>query len=225
MRSSYIGRKTHWVPIEKCETEILVEEGLQSLSIKCTQFHLTLAWEFTVIDFDLQKQESFGPEQILYCIGEFKKSVIKVNKDALLEYERLKQNDLHPKIKRKNTSEDTVTVLVHNVRSFSRHADDIVSDNRITNNDIIGFTETQISPSDSTWKIIETWNVFNINFNKNKNKFLSLAYWCRNDVVLLDKFDANGVPILSFQKHAFADRALTLMLCYRNQFMRMRRYV
>ena len=198
-----IGRKTYWVPIEKCETEILVEEGLESLPIKCDQFHLTLAWEFTVfeftvIDFDLQNQELFGPEQILYCIGEFKKSVIKVNKDALLEYERLKQNDLYPKIKRKNTSEDTVTVLLHNVRSFSRHVDDIVSDNRITNNDIIGFTETQISPSDSTWKIIETWNVFNINFNKNKNKFLSLAYWCRNDVVLLDKFNTNGVSILSF---------------------------
>ena len=198
-----IGRKTYWVPIEKCETEILVEEGLESLPIRCNQFHLTLAWEFTVfeftvIDFDLQNQELFGPEQILYCIGEFKKSVIKVNKDALLEYERLKQNDLYPKIKRKNTSENTVTVLLHNVRSFSRHVDDIVSDNRITNNDIIGFTETQISPSDSTWKIIETWNVFNINFNMNKNKFLSLAYWCRNDVVLLDKFNANGVSILSF---------------------------
>ena len=32
----------------------------------------------------------------LYCIGEFKKSSIKVNKDALLEYEGLKQNDLFP---------------------------------------------------------------------------------------------------------------------------------
>ena len=30
----------------------------------------------------------------LYCIEEFKKSVIKVNKDALLEQEHLKQNDL-----------------------------------------------------------------------------------------------------------------------------------
>ena len=57
-------------------------------------------------DFDLQKQKSFISRQIygglstaktydnVYCIGEFKKSVIKVNKDALLEYERLKENDL-----------------------------------------------------------------------------------------------------------------------------------
>ena len=87
-------------------------------SIKGTQFPLILAWASTVhkvqgltleqgvIDFDLQKQKLFGPGQMytalsrvktydnLYCIGELKKSVIKVNKDAFLEYEHLKQNDL-----------------------------------------------------------------------------------------------------------------------------------
>ena len=31
-----------------------------------------------------------------YFIGEFKKSVIEVNKDALLKYERLKQNFYFP---------------------------------------------------------------------------------------------------------------------------------
>ena len=57
------------------------------------------------IDFDLQKQKLFGLGQIytavssvktfdnLYCIGETKKFAIKVNKNALFEYERLKQND------------------------------------------------------------------------------------------------------------------------------------
>ena len=53
-----------------------------------------------------------------------------------------------------------VTVLVHNVRSLPRHADDIVNDNRMINNDIIGSIETQIKPSDSTSKIIETFNFF-----------------------------------------------------------------
>ena len=73
---------------------------------------------------------------------------------------------------------DTTTVLVHNVRSLSKHVDDIVTDNRVMNNDIIGFTETQINPSDSTCKIIETLNLFNISFNKNENKFLRLIYEC-----------------------------------------------
>ena len=64
------------------------------------------------------------------------------------------------------------------MRSLSKHVDDIVADNRVMNNDIIGFTETQINPSDSTCKIIETLNLFNISFNKNENKFLRLIYEC-----------------------------------------------
>ena len=64
------------------------------------------------------------------------------------------------------------------MRSLSKHVDDIVTDNRVMNNDIVGFTETQINPSDSTCKIIETLNLFNICFNKNENKFLRLIYEC-----------------------------------------------
>ena len=87
----------------------------------------------------------------LYCIGEFKKSTLDVNRNALFEYERLTQNDLFCTIKRNNTSDNTIiTVLVHNVQSLSKHIDDIVVDDRIINNEIIGFTETQIKSSDST---------------------------------------------------------------------------
>ena len=46
-------------------------------------------------------------------------------------------------------------------------------------------------------------NLFNINFNSNENEFLSLAYGCRNDVGVLNKFDASRVSILSFKKHFF----------------------
>ena len=37
-----------------------------------------------------------------------------------------------------------------------KHLNDRVSDDRIINNDIVGFTETKINPSDSTFKITET---------------------------------------------------------------------
>ena len=67
-------------------------------------------------------------------------------------------------------------------------------------------------------------NLFNINFNKNTNKFLSLPYECRNDVSVLNKLDANGVNILSFKKHAFGDRVFTLMLVYRKQSMHMQEF-
>ena len=169
MRSSYSGRQNCWVYIEKCETEISIKKGPASPSIKRTQFPLTLAWASTdhkvqslsleqgVIDFDLQKQKSFGPGQMytalsrvktydnLYCLGEFKKSAIKVNKDALLEHESLKQNDLFFTVKRNAISGDTVTVFVHNVRSLPIHVDDILSDNSIIYSDMVGFWKQKSS--------------------------------------------------------------------------------
>ena len=71
---------------------------------------------------------------------EFKKSPSKVNKDALLEYECLKQNDLFSTTKRNVISGDTVTVLVHNMKSLPRHVGDIIRGNRNMNNNIIAFT-------------------------------------------------------------------------------------
>ena len=213
-----------------------MKKGSVSPSIKRTQFPLTLACASTVhkveglsleqgaMDFDLQKQKSFGSGQIytalgrvrtydnLYCIGEFKKSAIKINKDALLEYECLRQNDLSFTVERNAILGNTVTVFVRNVRSLPRNVDDILSGNGIINNNIIVFTETQMKPPDSTSKTIETLNLFNINFDNNKNKFLSLAYGCRNDVAVLNKFDANGVSILSFKKYVFPDKIFPLML-------------
>ena len=88
------------------------------------------------------------------------------------------------------------------------------------NNDIIGFIETQFKPSYSTSRIVETLTDFNIKLNNNENKFLILAYRCRNDGDVLKKIDANRVSVSSL-KHAFADKILTLMLAYRKQYMHM----
>ena len=109
---------------------------LASPNIKRTQFPLDIAWASTVhkvqglslehgvVSFDLGKQRSFGADQIytalsrvktynyLYCIGEFRKSAIKVNKDTLLKYEHLKENDLFSTLKRSIVSDDTITILV-----------------------------------------------------------------------------------------------------------------
>ena len=191
VRLPYLGRQNSWIVIGKCKTEIPIKKGLASPSIKETQFPLTLPWASTVHkvqglsleqgadDFDLRKQRSFSVSQIytalsrvktydnFYCIGEFKKSAIKVNKDALLEYERLKEIDLFSMLKRSIISEDTITILVHNVRSFSKYVNDIVNDSRIMNNDIIGLTEAQFNLLGSSL----TLNFFNIMFNNSEDKF------------------------------------------------------
>ena len=51
------------------------------------------------------------------------------------------------------------------MRSLSKHVNDIVSDSKIMNNGIIGLTETQTNLSDSTCRIVETFDFF--------DKFLS----------------------------------------------------
>lgn len=116
------------------------------------------------------------------------------SKDTLPKYGHLKLNDLFSTMK-STISDDSVTIVVHNVMSLSKHADNIVSDNKIVSNDAIVFTESQINPSDSTSKIIKTVDFFNINFNNNEIEFLSLDSRGRNDVAALDKFSANEVSI------------------------------
>ena len=77
---------------------------------------------------------------ITFAVQEtFKKSAIKVNKVALLEYERLKQNDLFFTIKGNTISDEVFTIFVQIMRSFSKHLDNIVRDNRI-NKHIITYT-------------------------------------------------------------------------------------
>ena len=61
-------------------------------------------------------------------------------------------------------------------------------------------------------------------FNNNENKFLSLAFGCRNDFAVLNKFDKNGASILSLKKHAFSYSVFTLMLVYRKQSMHIQNF-
>ena len=89
------------------------------------------------------------------------------------------------------------------------------------NNDLIEFKETQINLSDYTCKIIQGLNFFNINFNNNENEFLSLAYGCKNDVAVLDKFDANGASIFRFSLNMLLLTVLILMLVYMKQYIQM----
>ena len=88
----------------------------------------------------------------------------------MLEYEHLKQNDLFATATIWRNipfhTNDTVTVLAHNVRSPSNRVTDMVIDDRIMNGYSIGFTETQINLSDSTCKVIGTLNFSSIDFNQ-----------------------------------------------------------
>lgn len=57
-----------------------------------------------------------------------------------------------------------------------------------------------------------------IRLNENNE---NAAYICRNDIAVLDKFNANEVSIFSFKEHGFHYRIFTLILVYRKNFMQM----
>ena len=64
------------------------------------------------------------------------------------------------------------------MRLLSKHVDNIVSNDRVTNNVVIGFTETQISPTDFASKIMKTLNFFNTLFNNSERKRLQMKKVC-----------------------------------------------
>ena len=81
------------------------------------------------------------------------------------------------KKKKKNKKRYYVWWYVYNSCSWREitSVDDTVSDDRIINNHIIGFKETQINRSDSTCKITAIFNFYNVKFNDNENKLFNLA--------------------------------------------------
>ena len=83
----------------------------------------------------------------------------------MLKSERLKQNDLLLAVKINNIVDDTIPDFVLNVRSLSKQIDVIASLDKIVNNDVTGFTETQINLSDSTIKIIKRMDFFQYKFH------------------------------------------------------------
>ena len=168
--SSPFSRQHCCVGIAKCETEIPTKKRSTSPSIKRTQFPLVLDWASTVpkvqglslneglVDFNLRKQWSFGPGQMctalsriktvdkLYCIGEFKRSAIKVNTDALNECKCIQGNSLFSTIDKNVVSDKTLTIFTMNVGPLAKHVQDLINDYRVLKNDVVGFTETQIKP-------------------------------------------------------------------------------
>ena len=79
-------------------------------------------------------------------------------------------------------------MILLNVGSLAKHLNDIVHDYRCLKSDGIRITETHIWGWDSTSIIDDTHKDFNMNFNNNGDKILSLAYGCQNHVLIIRKF-------------------------------------
>ena len=97
------------------------------------------------------------------------------------------------------------------------HVNDIVDHYRCLKTDLIGFTETQMKPSDSTSTGDDTPKPFNMNFNSSDDMFLILVHGCKDDIAIIKGFDINGIPIISLRKDSFSGHVFTLMLFFQKQ--------
>ena len=66
----------------------------------------------------------------LFCVGKFEPSSIKVNASALQEYVQLCQNSIFENVEKICVTDDTMTILLLNSRSLSKHACDIKHNGR-----------------------------------------------------------------------------------------------
>ena len=93
---------------------------------------------------------------------------------------------------------------------------DIASDKRLMSNDILRFTETQIEQTQSdTDDLNLVFNGFNIYFNNNQNKFMSLTYGLHDTITVTEKEDFPGISIVKFKKTPFCEKALNLMMLHK----------
>ena len=138
-----------------------------------------------------------------------------MNVSALQEYERLRQNSIFENIEKICVTNDTITILLLNVKSLSKHSCDIETDDRIMSNDVLCFTKTQLQYQHSLNGIKQDFENFRIFFNNNDNKFLSLAYAFQKDLTLITQEDFQGVSICNFRKSSFVNAPLKLMVLYK----------
>ena len=114
-----------------------------------------LSLEEGLANIGLQKQITFGQNQIhtalngfsyydkLFCLGKIEPSSVKRFVSALQEYGLIRQNSVFENTKICVT-DNAITILLLDVRSLSKHACDIKSDDSLLGNDVLCFTETQL---------------------------------------------------------------------------------
>ena len=142
-----------------------------------------------VISYELERQKSLNQGQIyvamsrisklekMYLIGSYNRNVIKVNKSAKKEYERLYREYLLSLLSFPKASNDTLTIALLNARCLRRHAEDILSDLELMKNDILCLAEIQLylneDKSDITTKF---QNNFSMYYNSSTDKHRNIAF-------------------------------------------------
>ena len=82
-------------------------------------------------------------------------------------------------------------------------------------NDVLCFTETQLQHQHLPNNTEQYFKEFQIFFNNNDNRFLSLAYAFQKDITVIMQEDFASVSICNFRKSSFISVPLKLMVLYK----------
>ena len=199
MNSYAFVKQQLWVPIEKTEFDIKIKSSKTSSPvIKRTQYPLMLAWTCTVLkvqglsltqivgSFQLLKQRQFNYGQIcvalsrvttlegLYILGPFLDDSIRGNPLALVKYSGMRTESILSVEVVEDTHQESLIVILLNVRSLHKHVTDLALDERLKKSEIICLTETQLIPN-SDIPEIATLQGFEVAYNNNQDRFESTA--------------------------------------------------
>ena len=153
----------------------------------------------------------------LFLTGSFKPYAVKANESATQEYGRLhnEASFIPPMVR--SPLPTTLSVALHNTRSFKKHAADVVSDWRLMNNNILFLTEAQSSPSSDVNEIQIIFDKFSISFNMSDYRFSSLAIHYQKSVLLQCHQKGEGISVIKLCKPTYSNDCVSIAILYRRQ--------
>ena len=157
----------------------------------------------------------------LYLTGQFNEKSITADIRVTNEYERMRNHSrLIINDGPANDEQNSLKFCLLNIRSLKKHSIDIKMDQSLNGNNLIFFTETQLtSDSDSSTIEIDLPNYyFQHNFSDN-HRFSSLASANDRNVEIITLQNLNGASLYSVS-HAVLDKPINVMLLYRQNHMR-----
>ena len=236
------ARKNNVVPIEPVLARVKIRPGkASSPESQRVQFPITLAWACTahkvqgltlnkvVISTDLIKQRAFNYGQAyvalsratslqgLFILGQIENKHVKANPKVLQEY---MVPDSITTLQDHSTLPNTIlTISTLNIRSLKKHSIDVKFDLQLFNSDIIGFTETQLLPSDDDNEIIDNLHPFVLYRQDHAtDKYSSMAFSTRSSVEVRELqyiSSVNGLK-LAFVHQQYRELR-TILLLYQKQ--------
>ena len=104
----------------------------------------------------------------IYIVGKFNPEYIRWDEDCLEESERIYSNFISSKTKEDSMFQDCFTISYLNISSLKKHYEDVITDHRLIQSDIMVFGETWLLPEESVSFHDYGFNDFQVNIGRGK---------------------------------------------------------